>query len=332
MNAWRALLVTVLTCTPLAGAPGMAHAAAAGVVPAPAPEDVTHPEVLQSAYSVQVPPGDLLLGERLELRVRGPLKPGSYLPVPSPPEGVEVGASRIEDGVGEPVLYLPLRVTREGVTRLEGLEIVTGEMREALPPVELNVVLDLPAGHSPRVAEALPPVKLPGVPAWAIGGGIVLGLLLLLAGYLLWKRRRKPDLAVVAPPRAPDAVADEAFASLRARLPRTADDVPPFVTELSDVLRTYIEDRFGVRAPESTTEEFLSVVAQRHDALATRRESLAGFLTQCDLVKFARHRPEPTFALPLLDLAERFVADTRPAPVPVPGAGTGDGAPGKAAA
>ncbi len=295
MNAWRALLVALL-------------------LPCAALADLVNTEVPQPAYSVQVPPGVLSLGQRLELRVRGPLKSDSYLPVPSPPEGIEVGASRIETGSGERVLYLPLRVTREGVTRLDGLEIVSGDVHEPLPPVELTVALDLPAGHTPRVAAALPPVTLPGVPAWMIAGGIALGAALLIAAYLLWKRRGVPEERVVAPPRAPAEVAAEAFARLRTRLPRTADDVPPFLTELSDVLRTYIEDRFGVRAPESTTEEFLSVVAQRHDALASRRESLAGFLTRCDLVKFARHRPEPGFALPLLELAEGFVAATRPAP------------------
>jgi hypothetical protein len=112
------------------------------------------------------------------------------------------------------------------------------------------------------------------------------------------------------PPRPPELVAAEALARLRGRLPRSHDEVPAFVVEVSGVLRAYIEARFGLHAPESTTEEFLPT-ATAHPALAGHREMLARFLTGCDLVKFARHRPEPASMGELLATAEGFVEATR---------------------
>jgi hypothetical protein len=94
-------------------------------------------------------------------------------------------------------------------------------------------------------------------------------------------------------------------------LPATRDAVPAFVVAVSAVLRRYIEDRFGVRAPESTTEEFLEAVMAPGSELGSHREVLGRFLQLCDLVKFAHLRPEPSAALPLLDTAEGFVESTR---------------------
>jgi hypothetical protein len=87
--------------------------------------------------------------------------------------------------------------------------------------------------------------------------------------------------------------------------------VPPFVDAVSTILRHYVEDRFGLRAPESTTEEFLALVAARQDALAGRQPELQRFLVTCDGVKFARERPAPAAVTPLIDVAEGFVESTR---------------------
>ncbi|MHC4845796.1 MAG: hypothetical protein ACYTCU_06515, partial [Planctomycetota bacterium] len=223
---------------------------------------------------------------------------------------LQPGEPRFEQVLDGMALHLPLRAVREGELRVDGLAVVDAGGERAVPPVDISVTLDLPPGRTPRVADPLGPVHVPMPPADLLPFLVALPLTLLLLGlYTALAGRR------VAPPppvrRPPELVAADAFAQLRTHLPRTRDEVPAFVTAVSGVLRTYIEDVFSVRAPESTTEEFLFEVAARHDALAAHRDSLGGFLTSCDLIKFARHRPEPSAAEPLLLTAEDFVEATQ---------------------
>ena len=62
------------------------------------------------------------------------------------------------------------------------------------------------------------------------------------------------------------------------------------------VVRQYLENRFGLQAPEMTTEEFLHIAASvpvdDSTLLQDHREPLRDFLTECDLVKFAKYGPD----------------------------------------
>lgn len=82
--------------------------------------------------------------------------------------------------------------------------------------------------------------------------------------------------------------------------------------ELSGIVRRYLEDRYNLRAPELTTEEFLQV-ARGSGVLSTEhRKTLEGFLRQCDSVKFARYAPEDDESREALESARSFLHDTRP--------------------
>ena len=93
------------------------------------------------------------------------------------------------------------------------------------------------------------------------------------------------------------------------------DEVDSWYVELSSVIRHYLEDRFAVRAPELTTEEFLREAQRSADLGEQHRELLADFLAGCDRVKFAGHRPSTEEQSGALETALRFVTDTRPAEV-----------------
>jgi hypothetical protein len=84
---------------------------------------------------------------------------------------------------------------------------------------------------------------------------------------------------------------------------------------LSDIVRQYIERRFGLMAPEQTTEEFLRD-AGRNRALEDRhREMLASFLRAADMVKFALHMPTRGDADAAMAAANVFVDQTTPVDV-----------------
>lgn len=114
------------------------------------------------------------------------------------------------------------------------------------------------------------------------------------------------------PPAAPHETALAALAALRGRVPAATEAMEPFYRELSAVARRYLEERFGLRAPERTTEEFIREATDSGAIAPAHRERLHAFLEQCDLVKFARHRPASRDAAAALEAAERFVRETRP--------------------
>ncbi len=107
-------------------------------------------------------------------------------------------------------------------------------------------------------------------------------------------------------------------------------ELKEFFFHLSRILREYIEARFGLRAPESTTEEFLDAIGGRRGAEGPRTGgSLSGnpraagaippahvrllseFLERSDLVKFAKYLPEKSEIEESFDAAKKFIEETR---------------------
>lgn len=70
---------------------------------------------------------------------------------------------------------------------------------------------------------------------------------------------------------------------------RTADNSKEYYTVLTDVLRTYINDRFCINATEMTTTEIIDNMLKIKDKESLR--SIQELLTVADLVKFAKLNP-----------------------------------------
>lgn len=85
-----------------------------------------------------------------------------------------------------------------------------------------------------------------------------------------------------------------------------------FYVELSNIVRHYIEDRFHLRAPELTTEEFIREAIQSKRLSSEHQKVTADFLEQSDLVKFARHTPQADDMRTAYDTAEHLVKETIP--------------------
>ena len=89
------------------------------------------------------------------------------------------------------------------------------------------------------------------------------------------------------------------------------DDADAWFVELSAIVRTYLEGRYEIRAPELTTEEFLQEASRAKELTTEHRAQLSAFLERCDRVKFAGYRPDPAESIATLDAARAFVEDTR---------------------
>jgi hypothetical protein len=84
-----------------------------------------------------------------------------------------------------------------------------------------------------------------------------------------------------------------------------------FCSLVSDVTRVYLEERFNLRAPDRTTEEFLAELREGSQLKEEHKALLENFLTKCDLVKFARDEPTEPELRGLLDAALRLIDETR---------------------
>ena len=146
---------------------------------------------------------------------------------------------------------------------------------------------------------------------------VILGIALVLAllGWLVVRMGTRPRAPKPPPPLPlPHLVALRELEQLKARGWIERGESEPFFVGISAILRRYVEDRFRVRAPEMTTEEFILAAAESRELAAEHQQLMRDFLTRCDLVKFARHTPAPESLRDAYDTGERFVRDSAPQP------------------
>jgi hypothetical protein len=192
----------------------------------------------------------------------------------------------------------PLRVT------IDGADVFTEEI-----PIAVGAIAAARTDQAMVPARGALPVRVGGGiwwPAVAIG---TLGAAALAGGFVVVALRRG---AVRRRQVSAWEAAIRALADLEHATPADPDALDAWFVALSAVIRAYVERRFGLRAPELTTEEFLAVAQRTPDLSAGHRELLGSFLARCDEVKFAGWRPAPTESREVLASARSFVSDTRP--------------------
>lgn len=145
-------------------------------------------------------------------------------------------------------------------------------------------------------------------------GLALLGTTLAAGIYLFWQKKKKERIvAPVALP--PDQIALRELEKLEHDNLLARGEIQFFHERLSGILRCYIENRFGLKAPERTTEEFLNELSRAPSSpsrlLGNHKSVLANFLTQCDLVKFARYEPSMAASEKRLDICRKFIEKTR---------------------
>jgi hypothetical protein len=175
-------------------------------------------------------------------------------------------------------------------------------------PFEVDSVVPAGASNELRpVREHLAPLREPGsLWPWLVGLAVLAAVAAPLA-YRSWKAARG------------EARRRSAWEIARARLdalssrqrPASEDDIDTFFVELSSLIRRYLEDRFELRAPELTTEEFLQVASASPDLDEAHQAFLRDFLRRADEVKFGRLIPPPEDIEAALASASRFLDDTR---------------------
>jgi len=201
-----------------------------------------------------------------------------------------------------PFLAKPLRLVSATQPRSANCAMKTNSQALILPAQ--------PSGSNAPAADIhgiKPPVEIASVWFWIWLGIICVALG--VAAYYWWRwynrKRLQPKATIVIPPhkRAKD------------KLTRALDLIHEpylFCSLVSDTLREYLEERFDLHAPERTTEEFLAELRSSTVLNEAQKERLEAFLTQCDLVKFARAEPVESELRALHGAAFSLIEETEP--------------------
>lgn len=115
-------------------------------------------------------------------------------------------------------------------------------------------------------------------------------LLLVLGIFFVTRKKKKGYFFTPVVKKAPHEVALEALNKIKSNKLWQHGREKEYYTELTDVLRTYVEKRFLINALEKTSDEILeslSYIAESDSA----KENLQQILKLADLVKFAKYKP-----------------------------------------
>jgi hypothetical protein len=172
-------------------------------------------------------------------------------------------------------------------------------------PIPMRVVLVAPSSAKDTAAiRDIKGLERVGTPSlfwlWLVlAFGAVAAAIVLIRRF----RKKKTFSAPVVPPKPPYEEAIEALRLLEAKQYIVKGMIREYVFELSDIIKRYIERRFGTNAAEFTTEEMLDWIRISPLDPAMRR-ALEWFFSTADPVKFAKWTPDS-------DTTERFGVDMR---------------------
>jgi hypothetical protein len=144
--------------------------------------------------------------------------------------------------------------------------------------------------------------------------GILAGLgILALIGFIIYRKMHNrtviPFLKKEEPYIPPYQRAIRDLDGVKAQKLWQAGRVKEYYSEITDILRIYIDGRFNVPAPEMTSGEILDKLRECSDA-NTSDDNLKQILILADFVKFAKYNPLPDENELSLMNAYSFVNDT----------------------
>jgi len=285
----------------------LALSVAVSLAPAAAHAQLDHAR----SFTVTAEPAKAGLGDSVTLRFRLTINDRDLLtdtvprPVEGLPAGVRIlsveklrrGADRVFTGTAVIAFYRPGKRPLP-VFGIPWVQIVTGHRGVVTQdPSEIEVASGLPAGNPP-----LRDIREPDSPGglgvlWALLGAAAAAAI----AWLATRRRAKPPAPELAPagPPPPPPLPPDPYTAAVARLDAieaehwtARGDVARHYQAVADALRDYLEEADGLPARERTTTELLWSLPPRLAEGGLRRR-VQEVLSDADLVKFAKLRPNP---------------------------------------
>jgi len=188
-----------------------------------------------------------------------------------------------------------------------------GELTVETEPLRISVESILTADDA-DLADLKDPFAAPEdvtTIALAVAGGALALAALIAGGVLLARRARRERPEPPIPPH------ERAMLELDALLATDLIDRrawKAYHTELTALLRRYVEARFDIHAPAQTTDEFLRDPRTRATLSPEENAQLSDLLRRADLVKFAESADDEESARRAAETVRRFIHETAPRP------------------
>jgi hypothetical protein len=178
---------------------------------------------------------------------------------------------------------------------------------------EVEVVSSLPpdAEKGADLYDVRKPEELP-VRTWRLVWALLIGLVVALLAYGAFRYLQRPKPVVVTPERPKEPLhvrANQALDQLAAQNLPGQGRSREFYFRLSEVVRSYLGERYEFEALESTTPELLEALRTRHTPGLPMAE-LTAFANESDFVRYARAAPGPDACKAALELGYRIVHAT----------------------
>jgi hypothetical protein len=187
-------------------------------------------------------------------------------------------------------------------------------------PISLSIV-GIPFDPKGDIKDIKPPLDAP----WKLEDFLpyliaLLVLVLALLGYYYYRRRKKRRELGYIPVRPAIPPGQAALMALRVLEDKhlwQQGKPKQYYSEVTEIVRRFLEDQYGLLALESTSDEILAQLLKLPEAQALLRD-FRSFFTTADLVKFAKYLPPPEEHDTELRWAYEIVRAMIPKPTPQP--------------
>jgi hypothetical protein len=183
--------------------------------------------------------------------------------------------------------------------------ITTNEVYFTVRPVKVDVKED--------IKDVKEPIRIPLDWKWIVFW-ILIALIILGAAYYFYRRYRRrkaeyvPEKIVIKVPAHITAL--NSLRALREKQLWQRGMVKEYHSEITGIIRRYFEDRFNLPALELTSGESVEELRKRRGT-ETIIEDTQDFLTNADLVKFAKYQPLASVNEEMMKQAEDIVKKTK---------------------
>ncbi len=229
---------------------------------------------------------------------------------------VDLGSGRIQINYS-----VPVQAFDSGFYQLPQLRYISGRDTALSNSVSLKVIpvavtADAAISGYADVADPADASWLDKLPDFIYNYWWIILLVLVVAGvctYLMIRLRKTGSLLAPKPEPSPYIVAMESLRRLKSRKLWEQGLDREYFTELTEILRIYLDKRFHINAMEMTSSQIIDILSA--DArIKDKKEYVQQVLDMADFVKFAAVRPLPTDSVASFDNVERFIEETKPTP------------------
>lgn len=185
-------------------------------------------------------------------------------------------------------------------------------------PLKLKVESVLPADNKLLTLRPFkPPAEIPAqyTRLYKFIASIVAAIILLLAGYWLWRKWRQKKYKTpqqIEELRPPDEIAREELMRIKTSSLLSEGKIKEYYSRVADTIRIYLGRRYNILAIDMTSFELLNTLESQIRVDSEILSLLSEFLDECDLVKFAKYIPPQEQWLPLIDKALKIIELTTP--------------------